>query len=290
MTLSDLVDALRMQFMQNMFMAVILASVACGIIGAYVVSKRLVFISDGIGHTAFGGIGMGYYLGINPLFGAVAFSLGTAVAVGIAGLRSRIREDSTIGILWVMGMALGVLFIKETPGYVPDPMDILFGNILFVKRTDIYIMALLVVVIVLVVAALYKELLALSFDEEYAKIAGVRTGALNIVLLILIALTVVTLLKVVGVILVIALLTIPAAMAGLFTHEMRRMMALATVFGLVFSIMGTLVSWETDMPPGVVIVLMLGLAFVCALVLKRGVSAVSSRRKRGRAGDKEVAT
>lgn len=267
MIIEDFIDSFQYSFMQNMYIAALLASIACGIIGTYVVVKRLVFISGGIAHTSFGGVGLGYYLAIEPMLGAVIFSVGAALMVGITSLRTKIREDSTIGVLWVIGMALGVIFIRMTPGYVPDPMAILFGNILLVKTADLWLMAGLVIVILVIVSFLFKEFQAMSFDEEFAKISGVRTGGLYILLLCLVALTVVLLIKVVGVVLVIALLTIPAALAGLVTYNMKKMMGLAIVIGIVLSLVGIMLSWVYDLPPGATIILVAGVVFLVALAL-----------------------
>jgi zinc transport system permease protein len=191
----------------------------------------------------------------------------TAIIVGISSLRTKIREDSTIGILWVIGMALGIIFLRWAPRKV-DLGGVLFGNILLVGETNLWLMLGLIIIIILLVSVFYKELLALCFDEEFAKISGVRTEGFYILLLCLVALTVVLLLKVVGVILVIALLTIPAAMAGLFTHDMKKMMGLAIVFGLMFTMIGLVISLETDLPPGPLIVLVAGLFFLIAMPSK----------------------
>jgi zinc transport system permease protein len=269
MSLADFLAAFQYSFVRNMFAAGLLASFACGLIGTYVVVKRLVFISGGISHTCFGGIGLAYLLGFEPMIGAVLFAIATAVMVGITSLRTRIREDSMIGVLWVMGMALGILFIKWAPGYVPDPMTILFGNILLINSTDLGLMAILVVVIVLVVALLYRQLLALTFDEEFARIAGVPTEGLYILLLVLIALTVVLLLRVVGVVLVIALLTIPATISGLATRKMKRMMILAVLVGIAVTTTGSALSWQYNLPPGPTIAIVSGIALVLALITKR---------------------
>ncbi len=269
MTLLDLFAYIDRPFVQNMFIAAILASIACGIIGTYVVVKRIVFISGGLSHTAFGGIGLAYYLNFEPMWGAIIFAVGAAILVGLVNLRAKLREDSTIGVLWVVGMAAGIVFIKQTQGYVQDPMSILFGNLLLVARQDLWYMFYLIIAIVVLVILFYKEFLALSFDEEFAKISGVRTGLFNVVLLVLVALTVVVVIKVVGVVLVIALLTIPAAFAGLFTHNMKRMMVLAIILGLILSVSGLLVAWEYDLPPEAMIVLVSTAAFVVALIVKR---------------------
>ncbi|HVQ01665.1 MAG TPA: metal ABC transporter permease [Candidatus Thermoplasmatota archaeon] len=266
-------DIIHYVFFQRALIAGVLAALACGMIGVYVVVRRSVFLADGISHAAFGGIGIAVYLGWSqPLFGALLASLVMAAGVGIAGIRTRLREDSVIGILWVLGMALGFVFLYRAP---PEHLlgisvnSLFFGNILYIRESDLYLMAILCAVIIIVVTLLYKELLALSFDEEFARISGVRTGMLSIILLGLIALTVVLLINVVGVILVVALLAIPAAMAGLFTYDMRRMMMLAVLLGIVFCIGGLFISDAYDLPSGATIVLLAGTGFCLSFVGKK---------------------
>ena len=266
-------DIIHYVFFQRALIAGVLAALACGLIGVYVVVRRSVFLADGISHAAFGGIGIAVYLGWSqPLFGALLASLVMAASVGIAGIRTRLREDSVIGILWVLGMALGFVFLYRAP---PEHLlgisvnSLFFGNILYIRESDLYLMAILCIIIIIVTALLYKELLALSFDEEFARISGVRTGMLSIILLGLIALTVVLLINVVGVILVVALLAIPAAMAGLFTYDMRRMMMLAVVLGVVFCVGGLFISDACDLPSGTTIVLLAGAGFCSSFVGKK---------------------
>jgi zinc transport system permease protein len=250
-----MIAALQYEFMQRALIAGVLASVACGIIGVYVVVKRMVFISGGISHASFGGIGLGYFLGINPVLGALIFTLISAIGMGLATRRTKLAEDTVIGILWAFGMALGIIFIGLTPGYAPDLMSYLFGDILLVSSTDLILMLILVAIIILVVLSLYKEFLALSFDEEFGTIAGVPAERLYLVLLCLIALTVVVLIRAVGIILVIALLTIPAAMARQFTHSLGKMMLLSIGFGVVLVISGLFLSYEFDLASGATIIL-----------------------------------
>jgi len=260
-----------------MFIAGLLASVACGIIGTYVVVKRIVFVSGGIAHATFGGVGMAYLIQstlawtwFDPLLGALVFALGAALIMGSDWMKSRMREDSTIGALWAVGMALGVLFISmvdRTKVRVQDPMSILFGNILLIRSSDLLIMGLLVVVILVITFLLFKDLQILTFDEEFAKIAGINVQLLNLLLLSLIAFTTVILIKVVGVILIIAMLTIPPSIAGLFTNRLSSMMALATVVGLSLTFLGEIASLQLDLPPGATIITTMGIAFIAALVL-----------------------
>ena len=264
-----MLEALQYEFMRNALAAGLLAAVACGVVGVYVVVKRIVFISGGIAHASFGGIGLGYYLGVNPILGALLFALGAGVALGSITRRTKLAEDTAIGVLWAMGMALGVLFIALTPGYAPDLMSYLFGNILTVPAGDLVLMAVLDVVIVCVVVALYKEYLVVSFEEEYASAIGLPVERLYLLLMGMIALTVVVLIRVVGMILVIALLTFPAAMARQFTHRMAPMMALSVLFGALFTLGGLWLSYVLGLPSGATIILLGGLALTATLVVAR---------------------
>ncbi len=261
-------ELLQFDFMRNAFIAGILASVVCGIIGPYVVVNRIVFISGGISHAAFGGIGLGYLLGINPIWGAVFFSLASALSIGGVSRWTDLRQDTAIGIMWAIGMALGVIFIGLSPGYAPDLFSYLFGNILTVPFSDIVVMLILAAIIILVVSLLYKELLAFSFDEEFAIVAGVPVTLLYFLLLCLIALTVVVLIRIVGIILVIALLTIPAAISARFTHNLKRMMMLSIILGMLFNFCGLWLSAVLNLASGATIILVAGTAFLISLPFK----------------------
>jgi zinc transport system permease protein len=260
---------LQYEFMRNAIMAGLLAAVACGIVGVYVVVKRIVFVSGGIAHASFGGIGLGYFLGINPIVGALFFSLGSGLAIASITRRTRLPEDTAIGILWAVGMALGVVFIALTPGYAPDLMSYLFGSILTVPFSDVLLMLALVAIIIGVVVAFYKEYLILSFDEEYGITIGMPVEKLYLLLLAMIALTVVVLIQIVGMILVIALLTFPAAMARQFSHNMKTMMLLSVLFGCVFIIGGLWLSYTLRLPSGATIVLFGGALLAASMGLSR---------------------
>jgi zinc transport system permease protein len=253
----DLLDILR-----NPIIASILASIACGIVGTYVVVKRIVFISGGISHASFGGIGLGYFLGVDPVFGALVFAPVAAMTMGVVSRRTKLTEDTAIGILWALGMAIGILFVYLTPGFAPDLMSYLFGDILFVSSQEMTLMLILDIVIVVVTFLLYKELLAISFDEEFSTAAGLPAERLYLALLCLVALTVVVLIRVVGIILVIALLTMPAAIARLFTHDFKRIMLLSVFFGIVFTQCGLWLSYLLDWPSGATIILVAGALFL----------------------------
>jgi zinc transport system permease protein len=253
-----MIDALQYTYIQHALIAGFLAAIACGIVGVYVVVKRIVFISGGIAHASFGGIGLGYLIGISPVLGAMFFTIASALGMGIVTRKTRLPEDTAIGIMWAMGMALGIIFIGLAPGYAPNLFSYLFGNILTVPFSDIILMLVLDAIIVTIVIALYKEFLALSFDEEYGTVAGAPIGALYFLLLCMIALTVVVLIRVVGIILVIALLTIPAALARQFTNNLGKMMLLAILFGEAFTFGGLWLSYELDVASGATIILLSG--------------------------------
>lgn len=263
-----MIEILQYEFMRNALIAALLASIACGIIGVYVVVKRIVFISGGIAHAAFGGIGLGYFLSVDPILGVIPFSIASALSMGIVGKRTKIPEDTAIGILWAMGVALGIIFIGMTPGYAPDLFGYLFGSILTVPTSDILLMLSLNAAIIVTVLSFHHEFQAISFDEEYATAIGLPTERLYLLLLCLIALTVVVLIRVVGVILVIALLTIPAALSRQFTHRLSSMMFLSVFLCAIFSICGLLLSYAFDLPSGATIVLVSGAAFIISSISK----------------------
>jgi zinc transport system permease protein len=257
-----MLEALELPFFQRVLVAGLLASVACGILGTYVVSKGMASISGGLSHAAFGGVGLGYLLGFPPMVGAVGFGVLAAVAVALAYRRLRSSLDTLISTVWALGMALGIIFVALAPGYAPDLMSYLFGSLLFVSWDYVAVVAVLDLLIAIAVGLLYKELQAVSFDEEFAEVAGVPIERLLLLLLAVIALAVVTLIRVVGVILVIALLTVPAATARHWSHTLARMMFVATVVaagcttaGLFLSV-GISSAFALSVPPGPLIIVL----------------------------------
>lgn len=264
-----MIELLHYEFMRNAFFTAVLVGIACGIVGAFVVIKKIVFISGGITHAAFGGIGLGYLLNINPILTAIPFSLLSAIAIGIISKKTKISEDSAIGILWSVGMALGILFISLSPGYAPDLFSYLFGSILTVPMSDIIIMLVLDIIIIVTVLILYKELHALSFDEEFSMIVGVPTKILYLILLCLIALSIIVLIRVVGIILVIALLTIPATIAKQFTNNLKKLIALSIINAVVLTVIGLWLSYVFDLPSGATIVLLLVFVFMISTGIRK---------------------
>lgn len=260
-----MLELLNYQFFINALLAAVFSSITCGFIGTYIVSRRIVFISGGISHASFGGVGIAYYLGIPPLLGATIFSVLTALGIGALSHRSELREDSLIGMMWSFGMAVGIIFIFITPGYAADLMSYLFGSILTVSSSEILLMAGLAVVIVLFFVLLFKEILFVAFDEEYARTQGIPTAVINYILISLAALTIVINIRVVGIILVISLLTIPQAAANLLTRSFKRIIIYSTVIAFLASVSGLLVSYYLNIPSGAAIIF---ISIIIFLVLK----------------------
>lgn len=250
----------------------LLASVVSGIIGSYVVVKRIVFISGGISHSVLGGIGFCLWLqrakGIEwatPLLGALLAAVLSALIIGMIHLHWRQREDSVIAALWSVGMAAGVLFISQTPGFNVELANFLVGNILWVSPTDLAILGILDIIILTTVLCMHKRFLAICFDEEQARLQGLPVNSLYLLLLVLTAITIVLLIQVVGIILVMTMLTIPAAIANLMTVRLSHMMMIAVVISSLFSVSGTAIAYELDWPGGATIALVAGIAYIAAL-------------------------
>ncbi|MFZ5973790.1 MAG: metal ABC transporter permease [Bacillota bacterium] len=247
---------LKYQFLQNALLGSVLASIVCGIIGVIIVEKKLVMMSGGIAHTSYGGVGLGYLLGIEPIIGAFLFSLGAAFGIGVIKRKGGARSDVVIGLFWSLGMALGILFIALMPGYPPEITSYLFGNILSVTRADLLLMAGFAAIVLLVVIMLFNHWKAYLFDEEFASIIGMKTAFLEYLLLTLVAITIVALIRVAGIILVLALLTAPAAIAGMLTGKLKQRMIYAVIFGTVFCIAGLWISYSINIASGAAIVIL----------------------------------
>lgn len=263
-----MMEILHYDFMRNALGVGLLVSIACGVVGTYVVVKRIAFISGSISHTAYGGVGLGYLLGIQPMAGATLFTLAAALVMGEVSHRLKNREDTVIGMLWAVGMALGVIFVKLSPGYTADLMSYLFGSILAVPTADLGLILALDGLILLVVFMFHDQFALIAFDEEFARVIGLKVRFYNQLLLVLIALTVVVMIRAVGIILVIALLTIPPATAALFTRTMPSMMLLATLLSALFTSGGLLLSYWFDLPSGATIILLSAVGFGIAVLLK----------------------
>ncbi len=257
------------EFLRSALWAGLLASLACGVVGAYVVVRRLTYLAGAIAHSVLGGMGAARWLQVtqdwqwcNPLMGAVVSALLAALIIGLVSLKARQREDTIIGAIWALGMALGILFIAATPGYDVDLMAYLFGSILMVGPEDLWLMAGLDLLVLLLGLGLYRPLLAVCFDEEFARLRGLNADLYFLVLLGLTALTVVILSTVVGLVMVIALLTLPAAVAGHFASRLGGIMAGAVVLSALFTSLGLGLSYGPDLPAGACIILLAGAAYL----------------------------
>ena len=265
--MNTIIELFQYNFFQNAFFAAALAAVSCGIIGTYIVSKRMVFISGGITHASFGGIGIAYYLGLNPILGAAIFSLFTAIGIENLTKRAEMRNDSAIAILWSLGMAIGIIFVFLTPGYAPNLLSYLFGSILTLNNTDLVYLGLLSIVIILFFTLFYRFILLIAFDEQFALTRKAPVNFINHIIISLISLTIVLNIKIAGIIMVLSLLTIPQNAANLFTKEFRRIIFLSIFIGFSGSIIGLLISYWLEIPSGATIIFSLaGLYMILRLI------------------------
>lgn len=264
-----MLNILHYEFMRNALLAGMLVSIACGVVGSLVVVNRLSSLTGGVAHAAYGGLGLAVFFRWPLLAGAMLFSLAASLVMGYVTVEKKERSDTTIGVVWALGMAFGILMIDLTKGYFVDLMSYLFGSILAVPVQSIFFMAGLDVLILASTVLLYKELVALSYDEEFANISGVPVRALYYFVLVLVALCVVVLIRVVGLILVIALFTIPASIAELFTRKLSRIMIVSSGLGVVFTVAGLFLSYYFNLTSGATIILVAGVSYFTALLLRR---------------------
>lgn len=272
-----LTDLKQFQFLQFALFIGIMASVACGIIGSYVTVRRITYIAGAMAHCTLGGMGMARYfakehglLFFTPLTGAVAASLLAALIIAYTQKKSRARQDTVLSAVWSIGMAVGIIFISKTSGYNEDLMSYLFGDILMVSSTDLTLITLLDIVLVISVALFYNKFLAISFDEEFARISGIPVSLYNTIFLCLVAITVVLLVQVVGILLVVALLTLPAAAAGRVTNRFGPMILVSILLCLISTIGGLAISYKSNLPAGAIIIIVAGFIYLInSIVAKR---------------------
>ncbi len=275
-------DLARFSFLRYALLAGVLVSIACGIMGSYVVARRISYIAGAIAHSVLGGMGAARYgevvfglSWLHPLLGAIVAALISALVIGLVSLRAREREDTVIGAVWAIGMAVGILFIFKTPGYNENLMSYLFGNILMVSREDLWLIAGLNLLILVTGLVFYRQFLAVCFDDEFVLLRGLKVQAYYLLLLCLIALTVVLLVSVVGIIMVIALLTLPAATASYFSRRLWQMMGLSVIFSILFTTGGLALSYAPGLPAGATIIIFAGVVYLLAAVVS---SALGGRR------------
>ncbi len=265
-----MIEALfKYSFLQNAVIASVFAGIICGIIGVIIVEKKLLMLSGGIAHTAYGGVGLGYLLGFEPLFGAGIFSVTAAVAIGTIRRKNNRNSDVIIAVLWSLGMALGIVFTELMPGYPPDMSSYLFGNILSVKNSDLYMIIALTLIVAAIIFIFYNDFKAFLFDEKFAFVSGLNTAFLEYLLLIITALSVVALIRTAGIILVIVLLSAPAGCAGFICKTLKGRMMLATLLSILFSVTGITVSYYSGMPAGAVTVIISAVCYFLIAVFKK---------------------
>jgi len=255
-------------FMKNALIAALLASVVTGIIGTIAIEKKLISMSGGIAHASFGGIGLGYLLGFEPIWGGLVFAMGSSVLISKISNNKKMKTDTLTGILWSFGMALGILFISLAPGYMPDMTSYLFGDILSVSTSSLYYMLGFTLLIVLLFWMFYPYFVAYLFDEEYMKAGGINVGILEWMVYLLIPIGIIVLIKIVGVILTIALMTIPVSIAKLFFNAFNRVVIASMIISAIFSLIGLTVSYYINIPSGVCIIVISTLIYLLLMLTK----------------------
>ena len=254
-------------FLFDALVAALLSGIACGIVGTYIISRRMVFLCGGITHASFGGIGIAYHFGLNPIGGALVFAVLSALGIEWASAKGRIREDSAIGIVWSVGMALGLLFIFATPGYAPNLMSFLFGDILTVSSSNIVALSVLVGVLLLVMSLFSRPIIYSSFDREFARSQGVRADLILTLMTILTSIAIVLSIRIVGIVLLLSLVTIPPVIAGYFTKSYTRIALLASIFAALGNVFGIYVAWKMDFPVGATTIILLAIALFIVKLL-----------------------
>lgn len=260
-------DILTYDFMQRAIIACILSGISCGIVGSYIVARRMVFLSGGITHASFGGLGIALYLGVNPTLGAMLFAVLSALGIEFSSRRVKLREDSAIGIMWSLGMALGALFMSLRPGYASDLTSYLFGNILLVDKSDIVMLAALSAVLVIGAIAMLRRIMYITFDQDYAQSQGMATQRIAYIMAIIVSLAIVLSIKVMGIILLISLMTIPTVVANIITKDYRKIALLSAIIGIAGNLAGFVVSYNFNLPTGSCIIFILTLTLICVKLL-----------------------
>ena len=258
-------ELLQYAFFRNALYGVVLISIACAVIGVYVVTRRMVFIAGGITHTCFGGLGLGYFMGWNPLLTAAIFAIAGSLGVD-AMARWRVRQDSAIAVVWALGMAIGILFVFLTPGYVPELNSFLFGNVLNITSTDLWAFAIFAIFAVGIYALFGKTIVAVSFDEDFARTCHLPVKAINTVMMIMVSVGIVLTIKMIGVMLLMSLVSLPQLTAERLTHSYRRMMLISGGVSLIGCIGGLWLSVIIDVPASAVIVILLALLYGLSLL------------------------
>ncbi len=265
--MSEFAEIFQYQFFRNAMAAAILTSLIASMVGTYIVSRKIVFIGGGITHASFGGIGMAYFLGLNPFFGAAVFSVLSALGIEWVSSRAKVREDSAIAIIWSFGMALGIIFVFLTPGYAPNLMSFLFGSILSVGRSELYLLAGFGLFNMLFFIIFFRPVLYTAFDPEFAKVMGIRVRLFRYLMSVIMGLAIVLSIRTVGIILVLSLFTIPPITAMVFTRNFAKVIPFAAVFGISGSLAGLIAAYGLNIPSGAAIIFFLTIQFLVAKLI-----------------------
>ncbi|MDX2413935.1 MAG: metal ABC transporter permease [Bacteroidales bacterium] len=270
---------LEYDYLIKSVLAALFGSIAAGFAGTYIVSRRMVFLSGGITHASFGGVGLGYFLGLNPVIGAAIFGVSSAISIEYLSKRHELKEDSAIGFLWAFGMALGIIFIYLTPGYAPNLMSYLFGSILTITNSDLIALIVLSLVLILFFIRYYRTILYISFDESYARTFSDKVDLFKYILIILVSLVIVLNIRIAGVVLVLSLLTVPPNIAMLFTRDFKKVIIGSILAGLSGTLAGLAASWFLDIPTGATVIFTLVFFWLLCRVFK-GLTSRYKNKKR----------
>lgn len=262
--LQEIIDIFNYPFFRLALVGVTLISIASAIIGTYIITRRMVAISGGVTHACFGGLGLGYFLGINPIAMAAVFAVGSSLGVDWLSRRHRIREDSAIAVIWAIGMAVGVIFVFLTPGYVPELNTFLFGNILTINTDDIVVFAVFTVLLLAFYAWKFKTIVACAFDRDFAAVSGLPVKFVTTVMTVMVALCIVLTIRLVGVMLLMSMLSLPMMSAEVFVHRFRPLMAWSVGVSLVSCIAGLLMGAVVEVPCSALIVMTMASIFIMA--------------------------
>ena len=261
-------DILRYEYLANALLAAIFAGITCGIVGTYIVSRRMVFLCGGITHASFGGLGIALYMGINPIVGALVFAIFSAIGVEWASDKGRMREDSAIGIIWSIGMAIGALFMSLTPGYTSgDLASYMFGSIITVTEQDITMLGILTALCIIGAILLSRQIMYVAFDRTFSSSQGIATRLISYVMSVIVAIKIVMAIRIMGIVLLLSLFTIPVVTANSLSKSYTTITLWASIIGVVGAVLGLIMSYNWEVPPGVSIIFTLTIALFCAKLL-----------------------
>jgi zinc transport system permease protein len=258
-----LIDIFEYRYLTNAIIACILSGITCGIIGTYIVARRMVFLCGGITHASFGGLGIAFYLGINPIFGATTFAIISALGIEYAANKSKIREDSAIGLMWGVGMALGAFFMSLRPGYTSgDLSSFLFGNIISVTNSDVIALSILTVLLTIGAIIWLKPIMYVAFDRDFAQSTGIKTALVGYIMSVVTAVTIVLSIRVMGIVLLVSLMTMPVVIANSFTKQYGKIAAFASIIAAIGALAGVILSYYFEVPSGPAIIFVFTLMLI----------------------------